>query len=201
MKLPVLQLSMALIVLMTFPDSGAQSLLAEDVNSADVFFESMESNRQWPSYRGYFASGYMDNAHLPDSFNIESSHHVRWNVEVPGLGLSCPVIWNNRVFITTAVSEQDKHGYLPGLYGDIEPINDSSEHVWKVLCYDLSSGKLLWEQDAYQGIPMVKRHPKSSHANTTIATDGSNVLAFFGSEGLYCYNVDGKLLWKRDFGL
>ncbi len=201
MKLPFIYLSIAVISLMSFHNCGAQSLLAVEVNSADTFFESMESNRQWPSYRGYFASGYMDNAHLPDSFNIESSYNVKWNVEVPGLGLSCPVIWNDRVYITTAVSEEDKEGYLPGMYGDIAPVDDSSEHVWKVICFDKNSGRLIWEQDAHKGIPMVKRHPKSSHANTTVATDGSHVIAFFGSEGLYCYNVDGELLWKRDFGL
>jgi outer membrane protein assembly factor BamB len=143
----------------------------------------------------------MDNVNLPDSFNIESSYNVKWNVEIPGLGLSCPVIWDDKVFISTAVSEKDKEGYLPGMYGDIDPVNDSSEHVWKVLCFDLNSGKLIWEKDACQGIPKVKRHPKSSHANTSVATDGSHVIAFFGSEGLYCYNVDGELLWKRDFGL
>ena len=108
MKLPVPQFFIAVITLMFVVDSGAQSLLAEEVNSADSFFESMESNRQWPSYRGYFASGYMDDAHLPDSFNIETSYNVKWNIEIAGLGLSCPVIWDNKVFITTAISEQDK---------------------------------------------------------------------------------------------
>jgi len=174
---------------------------AQEVDSDNTFFTSMQENRQWPSYRGYYASGYLDDAHLPDSFNIESSYNVKWDIEIAGLGLSCPVIWDNKVFITTAISEQDKEGYLPGLYGDIEPVNDSSEHVWKVLCFDKTSGELIWEREAYKGIPMVKRHPKSSHANTSIATDGKHVVAFFGSEGLYCYSMDGKLLWERDFGL
>jgi outer membrane protein assembly factor BamB len=179
----------------------SQSLLAEDVNSSEDFFESMESNRQWPGYRGYFAAGYLDQTHLPDSFNVESSHNVKWNIHIPGLGLSCPVIWDDRIYITTAVSESDKEGYRTGLYGDIEPVEDSSEHTWKVYCIDKNSGKILWERDAYQGIPQVKRHPKSSHANTTIATDGKHVLAFFGSEGMYCYSKEGDLLWSRDFGL
>ena len=201
MKPPVLHLSLIGAFLLLVMNTSAQSLLAEEVNSADSFFESMESNRQWPAYRGYFAAGYLHNANLPDSFNIESSYHVKWNIEVPGLGLSCPVIWDDRIFITTAISDQDKEGYLPGLYGDIEPVADSSEHVWKVLCYDKHTGNMLWEQESYRGIPKVKRHPKSSHANTSIATDGKHVIAFFGSEGLYCYSADGKLIWKRDFGL
>lgn len=181
--------------------SQKHKLLAEEVQSEESFSQSMELNRQWPAYRGYFASGYLDQTHLPDSFNVESSHNIKWNIEVPGLGLSCPVIWDDRVFLTTAVSESDSEGYRTGLYGDIEPVADSSEHIWKVYCFEKSSGKIIWEKDAYQGIPQVKRHPKSSHANTTVATDGYHVVAFFGSEGLYCYNVDGELLWKRDFGL
>jgi len=171
------------------------------IASEKTLFEAMETNRQWPSYRGFYACGYLDNAGLPDSFSVESGLNVKWNIEVPGLGLSCPVIWDEQVYLTTAISEADKSGYQPGLYGDIAPVADSSEHSWMVYCFDKNSGELLWEQEAFRGIPMVKRHPKSSHANTTIATDGKHVVAFFGSEGLYCYNTEGKLLWKRDFGL
>ncbi len=173
----------------------------QEIISAQSLFTAMESNRQWPSYRGFFASGYLDNAALPDSFNIESGHHVKWNIEIPGLGLSSPAIWDDRIFLTTAISETDNSGYQAGLFGDIEPVADSSEHRWMVLCIDKNSGAVLWEQEACRGIPMVKRHPKSSHANTTIATDGKHVVAFFGSEGLYCYDMKGALLWKRDFGL
>lgn len=171
------------------------------IDSEESLFMAMETNRQWPSYRGFFASGYLDDAGLPDTFSVESGLNVKWNIEIPGLGLSCPVIWDDHVYLTSAISEADKSGYLPGLYGDIEPVADSSEHRWMVYCFDKSSGELLWEQESFKGIPMVKRHPKSSHANTTIATDGKHVVAFFGSEGLYCYDRDGKLLWKRDFGL
>jgi outer membrane protein assembly factor BamB len=201
MKLAVKHLFLILLILSKLIDTGAQALLAEEVNSAEALFESMETNRQWPSYRGYYASGYLDDANLPDSFNIESAYNVKWNIEIPGLGLSCPVIWDERIFITTAISDQDKKGYLPGMYGDIEPVEDSSEHIWKVMCFHKNSGKMLWEQESHRGIPKVKRHPKSSHANTSIATDGTHVIAFFGSEGLYCYSADGKLIWKRDFGL
>jgi outer membrane protein assembly factor BamB len=184
-----------LISIFTFP------AFAQTVDSDDAFFKSMEENRQWPSYRGYYASGYLDKADLPDSFNIETSYHVKWNIEIPGLGLSCPVIWDDRVFITTAVSNKDKEGFRTGMYGDIDPVEDSSEHVWKLYCFDKNTGKTIWERDVFKGIPRVKRHPKSTHANTSVATDGYHVVAFFGSEGLYCYNIDGELLWKRDFGL
>ena len=179
---------------------AAQKLSPFEFSSESEMFQSIQSNQQWPSYRGYFASGFIDGAHLPDSFNIESAHHVKWNIAVPGLGLSCPVIWDDRVYITTAISSQDTEGYRTGLYGDIAPVEDSSEHRWMVYCIDKNSGDILWEKEAYRDIPQVKRHPKSSHANTTVATDGTNVVAFFGSEGLYCYQQDGTLKWKRDLG-
>jgi outer membrane protein assembly factor BamB len=158
-------------------------------------------DRQWSGYRGYMASGVLDNANLPESFDLTRMINIRWKIEIPGLGLSSPVIWENKLFITTAVSTTDNSGFKPGIYGDISPVDDSSEHEWKVYCIDKNSGKMLWERTAYKGIPKMKRHPKSTHANTSVATDGRYVVAFFGSEGLYCYDLDGNLQWQKNFGL
>jgi outer membrane protein assembly factor BamB len=160
-----------------------------------------DPSRQWPSFRGTMSSGVLDNAGLPDTFDPSTMTNIRWKTEVRGLGLSSPVIWGNSLFITTAVSLFDKKGLKPGLYGDVTPVNDTSIHQWKVLCYDKSTGKLLWERTSYTGVPAVKRHPKSTHANTSVATDGNYVIAFFGSEGLYCYDMNGNLKWKKNFGL
>lgn len=157
--------------------------------------------RQWPVYRGYYSSGVLDNTNLPESFDIDRMINIKWKVNIPGLGLSSPVIWDNKLFITTAISKGDKAGYKPGLYGDIEPVDDSSVHEWKVFCIDKTTGKTLWEKTAYKGIPRMKRHPKSTHANTSVATDGKYVVAFFGSEGLFCYDMNGNLKWQKNFGL
>jgi len=157
--------------------------------------------RQWPGYRGYMASGILDNADLPESFDLKSRKNIRWIAEIPGMGISSPSIWGDRLYITTAVSEDDKAGFKPGMYGDVTPVNDSSVHEWKVLCFDKNTGKKIWERTACKGIPKVKRHPKSTHANTTVAVDGSNVVVFFGSEGLYCYDMNGNLQWQKNFGL
>lgn len=175
--------------------------IGEGINSESDFFEAMESNKQWPSYRGFYASGYMHDTNLPDSFNIETEYNVWWNIEIPGLGLSCPVIWDDQVIITTAISEEDDEGYKTGIYGSIDPVADSSEHVWKLYSIDKNTGEIEWERVMHEGIPSVKRHPKSSHANTTVATDGKHIVVFLGTEGLYCYNMKGKLLWETDFGL
>jgi outer membrane protein assembly factor BamB len=127
--------------------------------------------------------------------------NIKWKTEIPGLGLSSPVIWDNKLFITTAISQKDKDGFKPGLYGDITPVKDSSVHEWKVYCFDKNTGKIIWDRTSYKGIPKMKRHPKSTHANTSVATDGKYVVAFFGSEGLFCYDMNGNLLWQKSFGL
>jgi outer membrane protein assembly factor BamB len=156
---------------------------------------------QWPGFRGYMASGVLDNANLPESFDIDRMTNIRWKVEIPGLGLSSPVIWDNKLFLTTAISQADKEGFKPGIYGSIDPVTDSSLHEWKVLCIDKNTGKLIWDRTSYKGIPKMKRHPKSTHANTSVATDGKYVVAFFGSEGLFCYDMNGNLLWQKNFGV
>jgi outer membrane protein assembly factor BamB len=147
------------------------------------------------------ASGVLENANLPESFDINKMINIRWKVEIPGLGLSSPVIWDNKLFITTAISQADKNGFRPGIFGDISPINDSSVHEWKVYCIDKNTGKMIWDRTSYSGIPKMKRHPKSTHANTSVATDGKYVVAFFGSEGLFCYDMNGNLQWQKNFGL
>ena len=145
--------------------------------------DSLRPERQWPQYRGYLAGGVLDHANLPDSFSIADGKNVKWRITVPGLGISCPVIWGDNLFLTTAISFSDINGFRTGIYGDVEPVADSSVHVWKVFCYNKNTGNLIWEKTSCTGIPKVKRHPKSTHANTAVATDGKHVVAFFGSEG------------------
>jgi outer membrane protein assembly factor BamB len=169
--------------------------------SIDRVSSQVNPDRQWTAYRGRLSSGVLDNANLPESFDISKMLNVRWKVEIPGLGLSSPVIWDNKVFITSAISQADRDGFKPGIYGDITPVRDSSVHEWKVYCIDKNTGKMIWDRTSFKGIPKMKRHPKSTHANTSVATDGKYVVAFFGSEGLFCYDMNGNLLWQKSFGL
>jgi outer membrane protein assembly factor BamB len=166
-----------------------------------ALYSQLKPERQWPSFRGYMSCGVLDDANLPDTFDPEKMINIRWKTEIPGLGLSSPVIWDNKLFITSAISQADKAGFKPGIYGDIGSVNDTSVHEWKVFCLDKTSGKVLWDKTAYKGTPKMKRHPKSTHANTSVATDGKYVVAFFGSEGLFCYDMAGKLLWQKNFGI
>lgn len=152
----------------------------------------------WPSFRGPNGTGVADGQQPPLRWNLKEGKNVRWKTPIPGLGHSCPIVWGNRVFVTTAVSSKPDQKIRIGNYGDVASVNDKSKHTWQVLCLDRDTGKILWTRIAYQGTPKIKRHLKGSQANCTPATDGTHVLACFGSEGLYCYNFDGKLLWKRD---
>ena len=155
----------------------------------------------WPQFHGPSASGVGDGAKPPVRWDTTKGTNIVWRVEIPGLADSSPIVWGDQVFVTTAVSSDTKQTFRTGLYGDTDPVNDSSPHQWKVLAIDKKTGKILWEQTAHEGIPKTKRHPKSSQASPSPATDGKVVVAYFGSEGLYAYSTGGKLLWKKDLGL
>jgi outer membrane protein assembly factor BamB len=155
----------------------------------------------WPSFRGPHASGVADGQFPPTTWDAESRRNIRWRTRVPGLGHSCPVVWGERIFLTTAKNDADKADLKAGLYGNVDSVHDTSPHTFHVLCLDKASGKILWDEIAHKGVPKVKRHTKATHANSTCATDGTHVVACFGSEGLYCYDTLGKLLWKKELGV
>jgi outer membrane protein assembly factor BamB len=154
----------------------------------------------WPSFRGPDASGVADGQHPPVTWDAPKGINVRWKTPIPGLGHSCPVVWGDRVFVTTAVSGDPNPKLRIGNYGDVDSVNDTSKHSWQVFCLDRDSGKILWSRTAFEGVPKIKRHLKGSQANCTPATDGKRVVVCFGCEGLYCYDFTGKLLWQRDLG-
>jgi len=155
----------------------------------------------WPSFRGYGGSGIAYNQNLPLNWDVKTGKNILWKVPIPGLGHSSPVVWQDKVFITTAVGEKGDPRLKTGLYGSSPDNPENYIHHFKVFCLSVKSGKIIWEKTALKGIPKIQRHVKSSHANSSIATDGKYVIAFFGSEGLYAYDMKGKLLWKKDLGL
>ena len=155
----------------------------------------------WPQFRGPSGSGLGDGANPPVQWDVEKKTNIAWTAEIPGLSVSSPVVWGDRIFVTTAISSDPNQKWRTGLYGDTDSAPDRSSHQWKVLALDKKTGKVLWEQQAHQGIPKTQRHPKSSQASPSPATDGKVVVAYFGSEGLFAYSVEGKPLWKKDLGL
>jgi outer membrane protein assembly factor BamB len=159
------------------------------------------ASANWPQFRGTAAAGIADGFPLPSRWNVQAKENVRWNVPVPGLAHSSPIVWGDQVCVTTAVAVGKEEALKVGLYGDIAPVDDVMPMSWEVHCFDKKSGVKRWTAVAHKGTPKVKRHPKATHANSTLATDGRFIVAMFGSEGLYAYDMSGKLAWKKDLGL
>ncbi len=155
----------------------------------------------WPSFRGMGATGVADGQYPPVEWDAAVGKNISWKTPIPGLAHSSPVIWGDRIFVTTAISSDPESKLRHGLYGDVKPSADLSKHSWRIYSLDKETGKIVWEKTVFEGAPNVKRHPKSTQANSTPATDGKNVLALFGFGGLYCFNFNGDLVWKKDLGV
>jgi outer membrane protein assembly factor BamB len=158
------------------------------------------TSAHWPQFRGPNASGRADGAHLPDTWSAVGGNGIAWKTPIPGLAHSSPVVWGDRVFVTTAISSRKDATFKPGLYGEATASEDVTVHKWNVIALDKRTGRVLWERTAYEGPPKEKRHIKATYANATPATDGKYVVAFFGSQGVYAYDLEGNLKWKRDLG-
>ena len=175
---------------------GAKPIPKEPVPPKEIAGRKAIVPANWPQFRGIDASGVADGQDPPLIWDVKVGTNIRWKTPIPGLGHSCPVIWGDRVFLTTAVGGNTD--IKTGLYGDPSSVKDESKLAFQVICLDRLSGNILWTKTAFEGVPKLKRHLKGSHANCIPATDGKRLIAFFGSEGLYCYDFDGKLVWKRD---
>lgn len=150
-----------------------------------ISMASVANAQNWPSFRGANASGVADGKPTPTTWNVEKGENILWKTAIPGLAHASPVVWGNKLFITTAISSLAKPTLRVGLFGDVDSDKDVSNHTWHVYCVDKGTGKILWDKVAAEGVPKVKRHIKATHANSTPATDGKYVVAFFGAEGLY----------------
>ena len=169
-----------------------------------VTLPGVAATAQWPSFRGPSGSGVATAAAPPLAWNISTNTNVAWRTPIPGLGHSSPIVWGDRIFLTTAVSS-DAASRTVAL-GDsdaagIDPATDRSEHEWRVLAVDRASGRVLWSRTVHQGVPRVRRHVKGSQASATPATDGRRLVALLGSEALVAFDVDGVELWRKDLGV
>ena len=174
---------------------GAAPARAADPASAD--------EGHWPSWRGPVGTGEAPGGDPPVEWS--ESKNVRFKVDVPGSGLGTPVVWGDRLYLTTAVptgkKEQPEGGptevpeWMQGRGVQPEEILD-----FRVLAYDRMTGKLAWEQSAVKAVPHESIHMDGSWAGASAVTDGEVVCASFGSQGIYCYTVEGKLLWSKDLG-
>lgn len=151
----------------------------------------------WPQFRGPSA-GIADDEVLPDTWS--TTNNVAWAVDIPGRGWSSPVVWGDRIFITSAVSQSDTDLPKKGLYfgGNRDKPSDKI-HNWMVYCIDFNTGKILWEKLAHKAVPKHPLHIKNSYASETPVTDGERLYAYFGNIGMFCYDMQGKVLWSKTF--
>lgn len=174
---------------------------AQEVTTADLL---SPQSVNWPGFRGVGARGVAEGFVLPTQWDIESGNAkaggVLWKVNVPGLGHSSPVIWGNKLFVATAVAAKGKAPLMVGRGGQPTAADDNGTQTWSVICYDKKTGDELWQRVAKRGEPRATRHEKATHANTSVSVDGKHLVAFFGSEGLHCYDLDGNVVWTRDLG-
>jgi outer membrane protein assembly factor BamB len=154
----------------------------------------------WPSFRGIRASGVSEGFPAPTTWDVPRKQGVRWQAQLEGLGTSSPIVWGARVCVTTAVSGKPDSSLKIGLYGDITSVEDTTAHTWKLLCLDKQTGRAILDRTIQTGVPKIKRHTKSTHANSTLVTDGAHLVAMLGSEGLHTFDMTGRLLWKKDLG-
>ena len=161
---------------------------------------------QWPQFRGPAGQGVSTEKGLPDEWS--ATRNVLWKTAIPGRGHSSPVVWGDRIFLTTAIEGE----LVPGAKGVLhiieghpyvhpQGVGDDRRHTFKVLAIDARDGRVAWERTAYEGLPYDTRHKKGSFASQTPVTDGRRVYAYFGSEGLlFAYDMDGRLEWKVALG-
>ena len=153
----------------------------------------------WPQFRGPQASG-VSSGTAPTKWNAESGENILWQTTLPGLGHASPIIWGDNIYIATAVRPGKKAELKVGLYGDGASYAEKEKHEWRLLCLDKATGKVLWDRLQLAAVPRVERHTKATHCNSTPATDGKRIVAMFGSEGVFCYGMNGKILWSKDLG-
>src|SRR5262245_9788625 len=168
-------------------------------------FALVDDDVNWPQWRGPGASGVSNEKNLPIEWS--ESQNVQWKTEIPGRGHSSPIIWGKKVFLTTSIegpvmpgAKAVTHTRRGQVYVHPDSVGGDHSYTIKILCLDRDTGRILWEKVAYDGPVYDDRHRKNTFASATPVTDGRYVWTFFDAEGVYCYDFDGKLVWKTSLG-
>ena len=165
--------------------------------------QTQESLKYWPEWRGPVSTGVAVHGNSPVSWS--ETKNLKWKTAIPGLGYATPVVWDNKIFILTAVEtgRKVKHQQTPFTKKKFQgaPTDATTNiHEYKILTIDRQDGSILWERTAITKLPHQSTHPTGSWASNSPVTDGTHIYAYFGSAGLYCYDMVGDLKWKKDFG-
>ena len=182
-------------------------------------FAPVPPDTTWPQFRGQAGRAVAAVANLPTTWS--TTNNVAWRVDVPGLAWSSPIVWGDQVIVTSAIGSGKFKQASPGIFGndyvaelqkqglseaqimeklrarDLESPQEIGELRFMVYSFDVKTGKVRWEQEAYKGLPIGGRHRKNTYASETPATDGERIYALFGNIGLFCYDMSGKPLWSH----
>ena len=162
-----------------------------------VLASAAQAQTNWPQFRGIDSRGVGHSDKLPDKWS--ATENVAWKAEIPGSGWSSPIVWGDRVFLTTVVNTGTTDKPTKGLYfGGNRSTPPETDHQWKVFCLDLKTGKTLWEKQVHEGKPAGTVHLKNTYASETPVTDGERVYCYFGNLSVNCLDFDGELVWKKD---
>jgi len=159
----------------------------------------------WPQWRGTGGSGISTETGVPLEWS--ESKNIAWKTAIPGRGHSSPIVWGDRIFLTTSIegpivpgAEAVRHYRRGEEYLHPDSVGANHSYTMKLFCLDLKSGRVLWEKTVYEGTVHDNRHKKNTYASATPATDGRFVYLSFEAEGVYCYDFDGKRIWKTSLG-
>ena len=151
----------------------------------------------WPQFRGADSRGTSSNDLLPDRWS--ATDNVAWKTDLPGRGWSSPVVWGDKIFLTTVVNLGESEEPKKGLYfGGNRLELPEDQHLWQVMCLDLDTGHLLWSRTVHDGQPRSTIHLKNSFASETPVVDADRLYACFGNVGIFCFSHSGDLLWQYD---
>jgi outer membrane protein assembly factor BamB len=155
--------------------------------------------QQWPAFRGPAFGVIADDPALPDTWS--ETENIAWRTDIPGLGWSSPIVWDDHIFLTSAISEGHEAPPVPGLYDEHDHVKAAAAQRWVVFDVDFKTGKLRWQRELKRSSPPLLRHVKNSYASETPVTDGERVYVYFGSIGLIAaLDFAGNVVWTKETG-
>ena len=181
-----------------------QNRIVSLTSAGDLVLDPLDNWHQW---RGPNASGLAPNGSPP--LRWDESTNVKWKVEIPGTGSSTPIVWGNQIFTLTAIKTDRKPKTTeqpvdkdPNERGGFRMSTPTSTTIYEfvILCLDRETGETIWQKVANEEVPHEGHHPSHGYASASPTTDGQYLYASFGSRGIFCYDLDGNLNWKRDLG-
>ena len=181
------------------PPSQSGSSQDEKEQAPATTSEDPGAEHYWPQWRGPLATGVAPHADPPLEWS--ETENVRWKTPIPGKGHSTPVIWGERIFLTTAVPFgepfEPRIDTAPGAHDGLAV---TQKHRFEVLAVDRRDGEILWRRELREEIPHEGGYYTGSYASQSPVTDGEHLFVYFGSRGLFCLDLDGWVLWEKDLG-